>query len=157
MMIPMPLLHKTLVVSLLPLAWLSGCASLNDATMGLLSSTAPALAVVDGRVLGGEVRLYTDRTGVVSLSATEAPVLDCMGSLRYTASSHGVMNLRCSNGHEAMLSFNALSETSGHARGPGPRDAASLTWGLAPGPASAWLVPPAGKRLVVSDDTLRLE
>jgi len=148
---------RTLAMSLLLAALLPGCASMNDMTMKLLSSTAPALAVIDARVLAGEVRLYTDRTGTLNLESSAEPALNCAGSLRYTASTSGVMNLRCSDGSEALLPFTALGETSGHASGLTARGTASLTYGLAPEQARAWLTAPPGKRLVVNGDRLDLE
>lgn len=147
---------RTLAMSLLLTALLPGCASMNDMTMNLLSSTAPALAVIDTRVFAGEVRLYTDRTGTLELVAAE-PAFSCAGSLRYTASTSGVVNLRCSDGSEALLPFTALGETSGHASGLTARGTASLTYGLAPEQARAWLTAPPGKRLVVNGDRLDLE
>lgn len=147
---------RTLAMSLLLTALLPGCASMNDMTMSLLSSTAPALAVIDARVFAGEVRLYTDRTGTVDLLAAE-PAISCAGNLRYTASTSGVVNLRCSDGSEALLPFTALGETSGHASGPTARGTASLTYGLPPEQARAWLTAPAGKRLVVNGERLDLE
>lgn len=132
---------------------LGGCARLNDATMRALATPAPALAVVGERVLAGQALIYTDRSGTLELQATAEPGLSCMGTLRYTATSRGTVNLRCSDGLQAQFPFMALSEASGHGSG----GTASFTYGLEPGPARAWLVPPAGKRLVVSGDSLRLE
>lgn len=142
-------------VLLLAGALLGGCAAVNDATMRALSTTTPALAVVGERVLIGDMRLYTDRSGALQLRSEGEPSLSCMGALRYTATSRGTVNLRCSDGMQAQLPFIALGEAAGHggtAGGP-----ISFTYGLAAEPARAWLTPPAGKRLVVSGDSLRLE
>lgn len=147
---------RTLTFSILLALSLTGCAKINDAGMRLLSSSAPALAVVNETLLTGQVSLFTDRTGTVSLEA--ATGLKCMGHMRYTASQSGTINLKCSDGTEVSLSFRALSETSGFASGhvtPGP---ASLTFGLEPANAVAYLTLPPGKRLVsAAKGGLRLE
>lgn len=140
----------------LPLA-LAGCAAVNDATMRALATPVPALAVVGERVLKGEALLYTDRSGKLTLESGGDNALSCMGALRYTSSTGGIVNLRCSDGSQAQLPFAALGEMSGHARGNSAQGAVSLTYGLDPEPARAWLTPPAGKRLVVSGSSLRLE
>ena len=134
---------------------LGGCAAINDATMRALASSASALAVIGERVLTGDMLLYTDRSGKLQLRSEVEPALSCMGSLRYTATASGSMNLSCSDGTQARLPFTALGETSGYGGTPG--GSISFTYGLAPEPARAWLTPPPGKRLVVSGDSLRLE
>lgn len=144
------------VLTALPLM-LGGCAKVNDMTMRLLASSAPALAVVDETVLSGKVLLFTDRTGTLDLQTADVPATKCAGALRYTATRAGMVDLRCSDGREALLLFSELSETSGHGSGPTARGTASFTFGLEPDAARAWLTAPAGKRLVVSGDTLRLE
>lgn len=150
--------HHTSTRSVLLLAsalLLSGCAAINDATMHVLASSAPALAVVGERVLAGEMLLYTDRSGKLTLESGGESPLSCMGTLRYTATSSGTVNLRCSDGRQLQLPFTALGESSGYggtAGGP-----VSFTYGLAPEPARAWLSAPAGKRLVLSGETLKLE
>lgn len=147
---PLPLL---LTVPLL----LGGCAKLNDVTMRALATPAPALAVVGERVLTGQTLIYTDRSGTLELQATDEPALSCAGTQRYTATSSGTVNLRCSNGLQTQFPFTALSEASGHGGSRTAGGTVSFTYGLEPGPARAWLTPPAGKRLVVHGDGLRLE
>lgn len=136
---------------------LGGCAALDDATMRALATSTPALAVVGERVLTGELLLYTDRSGTLELQDAAEPALSCMGRLRHTTTTSGVLNLRCSDGMQAQLPFTALSAASGHGHGRTDTGPVSFTYGLAPGQARAWLTPPAGKRLVVSGDGLRLE
>lgn len=134
---------------------LGGCAAVNDATMRVLATPSPAWAVVGEQLLTGQALLYTDRSGTLELQTATEPALSCMGTLRYTATSSGTVNLRCTNGLQVQLPFTALGEASGYggtAGGP-----VSFAYGLEPGPARAWLTPPAGKRLVVSDKSLRLE
>jgi hypothetical protein len=136
---------------------LGGCAALNDATMRALATSAPALAVVSERVLTGEVLLYTDRSATVQLQSRDEPALSCMGSMRYTGSTGGVVNLRCSDGRQARLVYTALGETSGYGIGRDETHSISLAYGLAPEAARAWLIAPPGKRLVPDGDSLRLE
>ena len=42
----------------------------------------------------GEVMLYTDRSATVQLRGQEEPALSCMGSMRYTSSTGGMVSLR---------------------------------------------------------------
>ncbi len=147
--------HTRSVLLLAGAFGLGGCAALNDATMRALASSTPAMAVIGDRLLTGQALLYTDRSGTLELQAAAEPALSCMGTLRYTATSNGTVTLRCSDGTQAQLPFTALGDARGYggtAGGP-----ISFTYGLAPEPARAWLTPPPGKRLVVSDDSLRLE
>lgn len=148
---------KKTALPLLVLATLvcvAGCAKINDAGRRLLASSAPALAVVNGTLLSGKVSVFTDRTGTVTL---ESERLSCSGNQRYTATRTGVFNLNCSDGSDLQLSFVALAETSGHARGRTAAGTASLTYGLEPAVAVAYLELPAGMRLVSRETGMRLE
>lgn len=147
---------KAFTTSLMLALSLAGCAKMNDVGRRLISSSAPALAVVNETLLSGEVKLYTDRTGTVELKAGSG--LQCMGNMRYTASKSGAINLQCSDNSEVSLSFKALSETSGFASGRGARGPASLTFGLEPANAVAYLTLPPGKRIVTTaEGALRLQ
>lgn len=134
---------------------LGGCARGYDMTANLLASGVPVHAVVGERVLAGRALLYADRSATLTLDTRDEPPLDCMGTMRYTATKGGVISLRCSDGVQAQFPFAALSEISGHGRTD--QGNVSLTYGLEPEPARAWLTPPTGKRLVVSGDHLQLE
>lgn len=134
---------------------LGGCARSYDMTAKLLASDVPVHAVVGERVLSGRALLYADRTATLTLDAAGEPSLNCMGTMRYTATNGGVVSLRCSDGVQARFPFAALGEISGHGRAA--QGNVSLTYGLEPEPARAWLTPPAGKRLMVSGDNLSLE
>lgn len=140
----------------LPLV-LGGCARVNDITMRTFATSAQAHAVIGNAVLTGRTTLYADRTGTVDLQAGGDKGLSCMGTMRYTSTSKGVVNLRCSDGLEVQLEFTALTETSGHGQGRYPGGTASLTYGLDAEGARAWLLAPAGKQLVVSGDDLRIQ
>lgn len=134
---------------------LGACAAMNDATMRALATSTPALAVVGERVFSGEMLLYTDRSGRLQLQSGDRASVSCMGSLRYTATPSGTMNLSCSDGTRVQLPFTALGETSGHGSLPG--GSISFTYGLPPETARGWLIAPAGKRLVLNGDTLQME
>ena len=140
----------------LPLV-LGGCARVNDLTMRTFATSAQSRAVIGNTVLTGSTTLYADRTGTVDLKAGGDQGLSCMGTMRYTSTSKGVVNLRCSDGLEVQLAFTALTETSGHGQGRYPGGTASLTYGLDAEGARAWLLAPAGKQLVVSGDDLRIQ
>ncbi len=136
---------------------LAGCAAMHDATMRALASSAPALAVIGERVYTGEMLLYTDRSGRLELRSAGEPTLSCMGAMRYTATTSGNVTLSCSDGTQARLPFTALGETSGYGSARTASGVASFTYGLDAEPARAWLIAPAGKRLLVTGASLRLE
>lgn len=152
-----PIRTTRLAGLLLPLL-LGGCAAVNDTAMRIMATPTTALAVVGERVLSGEALLYTDRSGTLDLrSSSGEPALSCVGTLRYTSTTNGVVNLRCSDGLQTQLPYTALTEASGQGRGRAGALNVSLTYGLDPEPARAWLVPPPGKQLVVSGTSLRIE
>lgn len=140
----------------LPL-WLGGCAALHDATLQALASPAPAWAVIGERVLTGEVMIYTDRSATVQLRSSGEPALSCMGRMQYTSSTGGTLSLGCSDGSQTQLPYLALSEISGYGSNRSTNASISFTYGLEPEAARAWLIAPAGKRLVPDGKNLRLE
>lgn len=137
--------------------WLGACAALHDATLRAIASPSPALAVVGERVLTGEVLIYTDRSATVQLSGEGEPALSCMGRMHYTSSTGGTVSLQCSDGSQAQLPYLALSEVSGYGRSSTGTTSVSLTYGLQPEAARAWLIAPVGKRLIVNGSSVRLE
>lgn len=148
---------RILPLLMMALAGLSGCAKVHDVTMRVMATPAHALAVVRDTVLTGQVMLYTDRSATLELSASGERPLQCMGHMRYTSTTAGVLNLRCSDGTVAQLDFSSLTETTGHGRGRLPDGTASFTYGLGADAARAWLVPPAGRQLVIKGEELHLE
>ncbi len=138
---------------------LGACAKVNDKALGLFSSGADAYVIVDGQFLTGNVTLIPDRTGRLAFSADSGPVTQCAGSMRHTASNAGMIDLRCNNGAVAQLQFTLITETRGYAYGAASGMPVSLTFGLSPGDARAFLTLPAGKKWVESakGDTLRME
>jgi hypothetical protein len=143
---------KTIVFSLLLSFILAGCAKINDTTMQLLSSSSAAVAVVNDTVLSGKAVLFTDRSGTLSLESGTEPQLKCMGRLRYTATQTGVVSLQCSDGTDALLTFTAISETSGHGSGKTARGMARFTYGLEMAEAAAYLKLPAIKPPVTAPE-----
>lgn len=137
---------KSIAVSFISVLVLAACARINDTTMQLLSTSSPALAVVNDTSLTGKVVLFTDRTGTLNLESDTEPALTCMGHLRFTASETGVVNLKCSDGTDAIMTFIAVRETRGHGSGKTARGMARFTYGIDAAEAAAYLRPPAEKQ-----------
>jgi hypothetical protein len=127
---------------------LGGCAWMQSKTMRAMATPSLALAIIGDRLLTGKVVLYTDRRATIELSNDNDPALDCLGTMNYTNSTGGALDLRCNEGSQIRLPYTAISETQGHAAGGG----VTITYGLPPANARAWLVPPAGRRLVLAKD-----
>lgn len=132
---------------------LAGCAQLNDTGLALLSSNLPAVAIVDGQLLQGEIQLFPDHTGTVSLRGQGS----CMGRLRYTATSTGAVDLRCSGGVVCDLKMTLLGDTRGYGYGPTASGTASLVFGMTAQESVAHLIVPADRRLVERAGTAYLE
>lgn len=122
--------------------------------MLIFATTVPALAVVNGQPMQGEVQLVPDRTGSVVLKSNQrsanatsmVTVSSCMGRLRFTSTAAGEMDLRCNDGLVSTLYFSLLSDASGYAYSQKASEAISLTFGLSPAAAQAYLPPPTGSR-----------
>lgn len=147
---------------------LAACARVAEGTLLVFSTRVAAIAVVDGQLLQGEVVLLTDRTGTATLKSTAntprpAPgmgkpaVTQCVGQLRYTSTVAGVFDLRCDAAVQAELRFTMLSETRGYAYSQAATPAVSLTYGLAPEQAKAYLKLPPNKQLVARPGSPDLE
>ncbi len=158
-------------LALAALAVLAGCADLNDTGLAVLATRVPAHAVVNEQLVHGEMTLYTDRTGTVSLRVemvapanenpfdflspakpvertTDRPLLNsCVGRFRYTATTYGVIDLRCNEGSTAELRMALIGETRGYGYGQTATGMVSLTFGMAPTEARAHLITPPGKQL----------
>lgn len=121
------------------------------------SVTLPVIAILHDELFVGEAVGYLDRTGTIDLRSVLAPASKCVGTFRYTAARAGLADMRCDDGAEAILSFNALSAFSGYGYGSTPVGPASFTFGLDPEKAASYLTLPRGKRLVQTTEGLRLE
>ncbi len=164
--------HRVSYLALAALAGLAGCADLNDVGRATLATRVPAYAVINEQLVHGKMTLYTDRTGTVDLQVDEAqpasnnspsdffnapvpdarvvqrPILNsCLGSFRYTATTYGVVDLRCNEGSTTELRMALIGETRGYGYGQTATGLASLTFGLAPAEARAHLTAPPGKQL----------
>jgi hypothetical protein len=139
---------KCFVLLMFAATGLVGCAKINDVGMGMLSSSSLAVAVINDTLLTGKAVVYTDRTGTLNLESDTEPKLKCMGNIRYTASRSGSAVLKCSDGNEAAMQFNAMGETRGYGSGKSNRGTASFAFGLPLASAAAYLTLPAGKRIV---------
>jgi hypothetical protein len=147
---------------------LGGCAKIDDRAMSLVASSADAILLVNGRVLVGSLQIRIDRSGALSVMEPEPPASEtpvdtlssatppaaaqvvrasCAGRLRFTSTSTGIIDLRCNDSTATQLNVAMLSETRGYGYAETLGGTASLTFGLAPPIAKAYLVVPPGKRL----------
>lgn len=136
---------------------LSSCAMVNDMSKRVFATPANAIAIVGDQVLVGEVVLGVDRTGAVTLSTENGSPSSCVGSMRYTSTMAGAIDLRCSDGSTAELQFSMLGNSRGYAYGQTAKSAASLTFGLSNQEARAYLLVPANKKLVENPESELLE
>lgn len=149
--------------SLWLLGSVTGCAQLNDAGLAIFSSSLPAIAVVDGQLLKGDIQLFPDHTGTVSLRAQatsgagQEVQTSCMGRLRYTATSTGAVDLRCSGGVVGDLKMTLLGDTRGYGYGTTASGTASLVFGMTAQESRAHLIVPADRQLVERAGTADLE
>lgn len=143
----------------------SGCARLSETGVLLLGTTVAGLAIVNGQLMQGEVQLLPDRTGSVALRASlnppnspeSAPVSNCKGRLRFTGTTAGEIDLRCNDGSVATLVFSLISDATGYAYGQSATAPVSLTFGMRPSDARAYLTVPAHKKLLERADGAALE
>ncbi len=173
---------NTLALSVL----LAACADINDTGLAILATRVPAYAIVNEQLVQGEMTLYTDRTGTVTLRVevakpaadnnpfdfmspakpqersmerpVERPILNsCMGRFRYTATTYGVIDLRCNEGSTTELRMALIGESRGYGYGQTATGLTSLTFGMAPTEARAHLTTPHGKQLVEANGASGLE
>jgi hypothetical protein len=148
---------KLIACLLLAALGLAGCSVANR--MGMRSASAPTYLVLGGKLYVGETQGFADRRASVSLRTDEGegtPPQTCAGTLAFTAERAGVVDLSCSNGSHARLAFEATDRTVGHAYAT-ESEAATLTYGLEPEQAAAYLRAPAGKKLAIAPEGLKLE
>jgi hypothetical protein len=144
---------------------LAGCADLNDTGLAALSYKVAAQAIVDEQLVQGEMVLFPDHTGTITLRADVAPagvaaetasaprpvgkpgITSCVGRLRYTGTTAGVIDLRCNDGAVADLRMALIGDTRGYGYGYTATGLASVAFGFTPIEARAHLTVPPGKRL----------
>ncbi len=142
---------------------LSACAMVDDKAQTLFATNTDAIALVNGQLLVGKLQLAIDHTGTLSLwqpdpgptipasgamvAETTGTRTSCTGRFRYSSTTAGSVDLRCNDGTSVELTVALLSETRGYGYGQNPTGPASMTFGLAPQAARAYLLVPAGKQL----------
>ncbi len=136
---------------------LAGCAMVTDMSKRVFATPTNALAIVGEQVLMGDVVLGVDRTGSVTLNAESGKPDSCVGSMRYTSTMAGTIDLRCSEGVKAELQFQMLGNSRGYAYGQSEKSAVSMTFGLSNQEARAYLVVPPNKKLVENPESELLE
>lgn len=135
---------------------MAGCADLNDTGLAALSYKVPAYAIVDEQLVQGEMVLFPDHTGTIRLRAEAVPpkhdnkpvLTSCMGRLRYTATTAGVIDLRCNDGAIADLRMALIGDTRGYGYGTTAAGLASVAFGYTPVEVRAHLTVPPGKQLL---------
>jgi hypothetical protein len=125
------------------LLYLSGCASVNDLGLYLVESSADSYLSVNGQILNGKVYLTPGRSGRVAFSSTEGAISSCNGSLHYSGTNTGEIDLRCNDGSAAVLKVTLITETRGFAYGRTDTAPASLAFGLSKQASMAYLSPQA--------------
>jgi len=136
---------------------MAGCAMVTDMSKRVFATPTNALAIVGEQVLMGDVVLGVDRTASVTLTAEQGQPDSCIGSMRYTSTTAGSIDLRCSDGVKAELQFQMLGNSRGYAYGQSNKSAVSLTFGLSNQEARAYLVVPPNKKLVENPESELLE
>lgn len=170
------------------LAWLTtGCADLNDTGLSALATRVPAFAIVNNQLLQGEMTLFPDHTGTITLrtpapagtsgawfwstasngeGASSASVpsaapthagASCVGRLRYASTTLGSLDLRCHDGAVADVRMALIGETRGYGYGQTATGLVSVTFGLRAVEARAHLTVPAGRQLMDRTDGDALE
>ena len=138
----MKLTHFSTLGCLLLAISLTGCTSVNEKMTGWLSSNVDAIAVLDGKVLRGEATFPNEREATLQLQSNDTPSLTCLGQLRYTATSSGVVNFTCNDGSSTMVPFQSRSVLSGVGRGLAGKAEFALTYGLSIERAASFLALP---------------
>lgn len=132
---------------------LTGCADVEHVAWTLASSTKPAILLLAGQTLEGDVQLRPDRTGIVQLRGS-GTITSCAGSLRFTAVNSGLMDMRCSDGAVFDLRFSLLNEVKGYAYGTHQDATVALTFGMDALQAQAYLAPAQQRKPPVTTDAM---
>lgn len=121
---------------------LGGCANLGNMVVQLGSSRPSAILQVQGQRLDGTLTLSPDRTGTLDATAKQGEPSVCMGSVRFTSSTQGDIDLRCNDGTAAALKFSMLTAVKGYAYGASQNGPVALTFGMVDDEARAYLQSP---------------
>ena len=125
-----------------PVHRLRGVGGVADA--GLLSSTGPVIAILDGELLVGEVTAHFAGWGTIALRSPSNPGLTCAGESSATDALGDAGQLRCSDGATAAFQFQRLSLRRGYGAGTSG-SALSFTYGLTAEESAPYLKLPCGK------------
>ena len=144
----------------------AGCADLNDTGLAALSYKVAAYAIVDEQLVQGEMVLFPDHTGTITLRAQADPagmavaansaprptgkavMTSCVGRMRYPGTTAGVIDLRCNDGAIADLRMALIGDTRGYGYGYTAAGLASVVFGFTPAESRAHLTVPPGKQLL---------
>lgn len=162
-------------------ALLAGCADLNDTGLSALATRVSAFAIVNDQLLQGEMTLFPDHTGTLTLRTPDTPgaaigfdglnpeatptparvasagAASCVGRMRYASSTLAEMDLRCHDGSVAPVRLALIGETRGYGYGQTAIGQVSVTFGLRPTEARAHLTVPKGRQLLERTDSDALE
>lgn len=131
---------------------LVGCARMSDTAKNLFVSSTPAVAIVGGRLLQGDLQVYSDDSGFLALASEPlAAPLQCSGRLPTSSSFGREIYLRCSNGNTAHLRLSMRTDLRGYAYGGEGDAATSLAFGLDAAESTALLTVPKGMVLGFAD------
>jgi hypothetical protein len=147
---------RPVLLSLLPLL-LCSCARVNDTGLRLVSTKRDAYLIVNGQLLTGTVLLAPDRTGRISFSAEKGAIAACSGSMRYTATHSGEVDVHCNDGTQVTLQTTLLGETRGYGYGRTAKGPSSVVFGMSDQDTSALLTVPPGMTLAIGADSGDLE
>lgn len=118
---------------------MAGCSTVVEKSVGYLSSNADVLAVKQGQVLLGRANFARERRATLELQSRDGPPLQCLGRLRYTATSSGTIDMSCSDASQWVLPFQELSPLVGIGQATEKPGAFRLSYGLPPERAAGYL------------------
>jgi hypothetical protein len=130
---------------------LCACANQSGARMGLLTTTAPVVAIVAGDLYTGESVSYIDGSGTLRLKSSLSPERECIGVFHYESEQLGAGDLDCSWGAHTTFQFRALSTLTGYGFGRTGKSDVSFTYGMTAEQAEPYLRLPTGKKLSRQD------
>ena len=119
--------------------YLAGCAHINESSLSLFTTKVDSFLLVNGQLLKGNVFLMPDRSGRVAFSGGEGNINSCNGTLHYSGTNAGEIDLRCNDTSSAVLKMTLISETRGFAYGSTGAMPVNLAFGLTEAEAQAYL------------------
>jgi len=138
------------------LAGIACIALAGPAGAGLLSSTGPVIAILDGELFVGTAEGNYDGAGTLSIHSQKNAALTCSGKFTSSAELGGKGKLGCSDGSSATFTFKRLNIFKGHGTGRLSRGSMSFAYGLSAEEAAQYLKLPKGKKLAGNGTDLKL-